>query len=541
MSTQKLPNDLTDEEIVRAISLAEEMSRKVQIIPEPPEQKKFILRLLIEKIPLLSGLLQSLGSSGTATTALIKSLGNTSHALQGASAGFHYAGLGVAAVNFVRIPLIYFFALIARERVPFTLSNNARWAYSALTLGLTLTAILVPAAAPPIGLALASLTLILSLVSIGNMIYKRYTIQKSLRETTENIKTKESYLEEMQKNARLLIFKLKKLNKNDQDYEERAKTICEEIKELNAKYEIAKDELQKLHNKKLEDEQTLKGLGTAAFMDRGVAAALTSVVIIGLALSFFFPPVGLGIVAGSAGLGALYVVTRVAVSLLAPIVSAQLKKLGLWNSKTNENEESPEPSLSLDDSLENQSSFSSTDEYDGPAYQEASTSEEAHKNSMNHEGSTLKTMKGLFGIQAGKRLQELKEDAIEIRKLDDYLTRIIESNKSNKHHEVLKFFQDLAVIAQMEECPHGDLRCLFDKFSNMDKVLPLLEEALDEVKEGTLILSKEEKAALYASEPLMAILKNSKRLTDLSFLVSSTQNTLFPEEKQEERLNFEQK
>lgn len=39
MSTEKLPNDLTDEEIVRAISLAEEMSKKVQIIPEPPEQK----------------------------------------------------------------------------------------------------------------------------------------------------------------------------------------------------------------------------------------------------------------------------------------------------------------------------------------------------------------------------------------------------------------------------------------------------------------------------------------------------------------------
>lgn len=495
----------------------------------------------MEKIPLLSGLLQSLGSSGTATTALIKSLGNTSQALQGASAGFHYAGLGIAAINFVRIPLIYFFALIARERVPFTLSNNARWAYSALVLGLTLAAILVPAAAPPIALVLASLTLVLSLVSIGHMIYKRYTIQKSLRETKENIKTQEDLLEEMQENAKLLSSKLKKLNKNDQDYEERARAICKEIDDLSGKYKIEKDELQRLHNKKLEDEQTLKGLGTAAFMDRGIAAALTSVAIIGLALSFFFPPVGLGIVAGSAGLGALYVVSRVAVSLLAPIVTAQLKKLGLWNSKTNENEESPEPSLNLDDSLENQSSFSSTNEYEDPAYKETSTSVEARKSTMNNEGSTLKTMKGLFGMQAGKRLQELKEDVIEMRKLDDHLTRIIESNKSNKHHEVLKFFQNLAVIAQMEECPHGDLRCLFDKFSNMDKVLPLLEEALDEVKEGTLILSKEEKAALYASEPLMAILKKSKRLTDLSFLVSSTQNTLSPEDKREdERLNFEQ-
>lgn len=525
MSREKLPNDLI-ERLRSAENLAEEMSMKVQITPVPPEQKKFILRLLINKIPLLSGFLQSLGSSGTATTALIKSLGNTSQALQGASAGFQYAGLGVAAVNFVRIPLIYFFALIAGDPPPFTLSNNARWAYSALLLGLTLTAILVPAAAPPIALAMASLSLILSLVSIGNMIYKRYTIKKSLRETNEKIKVQEDLLEEMQENAKLLSKKLKELDEND---EENAKAICKEIEDLNYKYEIKKAKLQELSNKKLEDEKTLKGLGTAAFMDRGVTAALTSVAIIGLALSLFFPPVGLGIVAGSAGLGALYVVGRVAIALLAPIVSAQIKKLGLWKSQTDENEESLEPSL--DDSLENQSSLSS-EKYKVSLNKEAPTSE------SKNEGSTLKTMRELFGINVSQRLQELKEDALEMEKLDNRLSAIVESQN---HREVLKFFQNLAVIAQMEECPHGDLRCLFDKFSKMDKVLPLLEEALDEVKEGTLILSKEEKAALYASEPLMAILKQSKRLTDLSFLVSSTQNTASLNEMQEDKqLNLEQ-
>lgn len=147
-------------------------------------------------------------------------------------------------------------------------------------------------------------------------------------------------------------------------------------------------------------------------------------------------------------------------------------------------------------------------------------------------------MRELFGINVSQRLQELKEDALEMEKLDNRLSAIVESQN---HREVLKFFQNLAVIAQMEECPHGDLRCLFDKFSKMDKVLPLLEEALDEVKEGSLILSKEEKAALYASEPLMAILKQSKRLTDLSFLVSSTQNTASLNEMQEDKqLNLEQ-
>ncbi|KTD72779.1 hypothetical protein [Legionella tucsonensis] len=537
MSTEKLSDDLM-ERILKGQSLAEEMSKKVQLSPQPPEQKKFILRLLINKIPLLSGLLQSLGSSGTATTALIKSLGNTTQALQGASAGFHYAGLGIAAVNFVRIPLIYFFSLIARERPPFTLSNNARWAYSALLLGLTLTAILVPAAAPPIALAMASLSLVLSLVSIGHMIYKQYTIRKSLRETNKNIKTQNNLLDEIGINAQRLSLKLKKLDKNDEDYEERARAICKKIEDLNGEYETEKDKLQKLYNKKRDDEQMLKGMGAVAFMDRGITAALTSVAIIGLALSLFFPPVGLGIVAGSAGLGALYVVSRVAVSLLAPIVSSQIKKLGLWNSKTNENEESLELSLNPEDSLENQSSLSSSEGYESPMNQETSLAE-GYKRTINNEDSTLKTMRELFGIKAAQRLEELKEDVIEMRKLDNRLSAIVESKN---HREVLKFFQNLAVIAQMEECPHDDLRCLLDKFSSKkEQILPLLEDSLDEVKNGSLIISKEEKAALYASEPLMAILKQSKRLTDLRFLVSSTQNTVSAEVKRvNEHLNFEQ-
>ncbi|KTD42052.1 coiled-coil protein [Legionella parisiensis] len=513
------------EKILEAENLAETMST-MKIIPQPPEQKKFILRLLINKIPLLSGFLQSLGGSGTATTALIKSLGNTSQALQGASTGFHYAGLGIAAVNFVRIPLIYFFSLIAGEPPPFTLSNNARWAYSALLLGLTLTAILVPAAAPPIALAMASLSLVLSLVSIGNMIYNRYKIKKSLQETNEKIKPQEDILELKRENARLLGLKLKNLKKSDEDYEKNAMAICKEIEDLNIEYEIERVKLQKLYNDKLNHEQTLKGLGTGAFVDRGVTAALTSVAIIGLSLSLFFPPVGLGIVAGSAGLGVLYVVGRVAVSLLAPVVSSQLKKLGLWNSKTNENEESLEPSLNPDDSL--------TEE--NPMDKETSTFAEGPKSTMNNEDSTLKTMRELFGINASKRLQELKEGAIEMDILDSRLSAIIETQN---HREALKFFQHLTIIAQMEECPYGDLRCVLDKFSNMDKVLPLLEDALEEVKNGMLIISKEEKVALYNSEPLRIILKRSERLSDLSFLISSTQHTESRDEKQKQ-LNFQQ-
>ncbi|WP_031567887.1 hypothetical protein [Legionella wadsworthii] len=507
MSTEKLSKETlvkekkwNEEEFLKREQFAKEMSVKIQITPNSEEEKNFILRLLILKVPLLSGFLQSLGNTGGAMTALIKSLGDTSQAVQGASSGFHFASLGIAAINFIRIPLIYFFSMIAGKWPPFTLSNNAKWAYSAVLLALALTGILVPAAAPPIGIAVAGLSLALSLYSIGNMIYKRQKIKKSINQAKVDIEVNEEILKDIRKKASLLYSELKAA-----DTDEERIRICELIDDLQIEHKSTTATLQVLYNNKIKDEKTLEGLGTAAFMDRGVAAALTSLVIVGLVLSIFFPPVGLGIAAGSAGLGALYIVGRVGVSLIAPIIKAQWEKRKSQKEKTEDNQESPEPSPGLDESLRSQSTLSGSE----------------NERDLE-EDSTLKTMKELFGLKATQRLKELKENAIEMDKLDNRLTQIV---TSQNHREVLRFFQNISVIAHMEECPYGDLKCLFDKFTSINEALPLLETALEEVQNGSLDLSKKERETLYASEVFKGIIMRSAHPMDLSFLISSHQGT----------------
>lgn len=78
-------------------------------------------------------------------------------AAQAAGNGFQWAGLGLALIDFFRIPLIYLAALLIGQKPPITLNKNARWLYSTVLLVLTIISLTVPAAAPPIALVTAIL------------------------------------------------------------------------------------------------------------------------------------------------------------------------------------------------------------------------------------------------------------------------------------------------------------------------------------------------------------------------------------------------
>ena len=515
MGTEKLSADLTDgeeqwsdEAIRRRKKLAKKIQKPVQIMANPPEQEAFILNLLTKKIPLLAGFLQSLKSTGSSITSLlIKTQDSSSQTLQSANAGFQYAALGLAAINFVRIPLIFLFAAIAGEKPPFTLSNGASWAYSALLLGLTLTALLVPVAAPYIAVAIAGISLITAVVSLGNMIYQRHKLKQVLVATNDNIQKNEAILDDIQQRARTFETQLASLNKEDKNYQKKAAEICKKIDKLEQHYLSTKTELQTLHDKKLLDEKTLDGMGVSAFMDKGVAIVLGSLTVIGAVLSLFFPPVGVGILLASAAIGTLYLIGRIAVPVVAPIIVRQVKKMGEWFANASENKEGNKLSHDLNATLINQSQVSPN--------ALVTSGSVAGIEPLLVSGSTLKTMKGLFGEGARQQLHALKDDAIEMEQLDNQLLTIAERGRPI---DALSFFRNLSVIAQAENCSHGDLQSLFNKFSNMNKVLPLLEKALEDVKSGALVLSDVEKAELQASKPFMFLLQQSDRELDWDVL-----------------------
>ncbi len=521
MSTEKLSADLTDSEeqwsdgaIRKRRKLAKKMQKPVQITANPPEQEAFILNLLTKKIPLLAGFLQSLKSTGSSITSLlIKTQDSSSQALNSANAGFQYAALGLSAINFVRIPLIFLFAIIAGEKPPFTLSTGASWAYSALLLGLTITALLVPVAAPYIAVAIAGISLITSVISLGNMIYQRYKLKHALAKTNDDIQNNEAILDDIQQRARILETQLASLNKEDKNYQKSAAEICKKIDKLEQHYLRTKTELQILHDKKLLDEKTLSGIGVTAFLDKGVGIALASLTVIGAVLSLFFPPVGVGILLASAAMGTLYLIGRIVVPIVAPVIVTQVKKLGEWLANAFENKKGNKLTHDLDSTLTSQSQASPTE----PTPPSSAPGNEAPSVSS----STLIAMKGLFGKGAGEQLRLLGQDAAEMELLDNQLLKIAERGNPI---DALNFFRNLAVIAQIEDCSHGDLHSLFNKFSNMNKVLPLLDKALEDIESGALVLSDAEKSELRASKPFMVILQHSERSLDMDVLGPSPVN-----------------
>lgn len=522
---------LNEEEILRRKRLAKMMQEQVEITPNAPDKESFLLNLLTKKIPLLAGFLQSIkGTASSITNLLINVQDNASKSLQGASSGFQYAALGLATVNFFRIPMIFLFAAIAGEKPPFTLSTAGEWIYSAALLGLTLAAILAPAVAPALGLAAAGLVFIASIVSLVNMIYQRHQLKKSLLQVNEDIKNTEDILEYTRKEAQELESALANLDKGDSNYKQKATEICRKIDELALSYKKTKNDLQSLHNKKFLDEKTLKGMGGVAFMDKGVGIALASLAIAGLVLSLFFPPVGLGILVASAGLGTLYLVSRISYSFLAPKIGPLLKKVGDWFANKFSNKTDNEPSPDLDKTLNSQTHLLAEE-------QQSISATTKHEVSLS-QYSTLKTMKGLFGEDAAQQLHALKDNAIEMEKLDSQLLKIAETENRT---ELLKFISNLAAMAQAENCPFGDLQNLCGKFFNMNKTLPLLEKALDEIKNGDFVLSEAERADLQESQPVIAaLLQQNEKAMDLSFLSQSTipTSTLDVEHGKQEQLSL---
>lgn len=149
--------------------------------------------------------------------------------------GFHWGGAALAALDFLLIPMIYLSSYIYGEKVPFTLNNNARWMYSGVLLGLTLTSILVPAAATPIGLVLGGVSMGLSSFLLGKAIYERYHLGKERRALATEIVKAEGEMSLLQEQANLLQESLAQATATEEQ-----KALCAQIDVLKKQYDETK-------------------------------------------------------------------------------------------------------------------------------------------------------------------------------------------------------------------------------------------------------------------------------------------------------------
>lgn len=230
--------------------------------------------------------------------------------------GSSVAALAVSGYAFFRIPFLYLCAYLLGLPIPFTLDNNARWLYSATLMSLAITAIVVPVAAPFIAFASAGIVSAGSCFFLGKALYARHNLLKENKQLEElNIPKAKM---ELIKKAKCLDEFINEKKQSGMSEE----SILSAIHTEQEQYNLQKEVLDRLYNKKLENTQLLEKLSPSKILDKTISVFLGAATIAGLIVSLFFPPAGLAILGGVAVVGATYVLGR----LLAPYCAS----FGRW-------------------------------------------------------------------------------------------------------------------------------------------------------------------------------------------------------------------
>ncbi|KTD53189.1 coiled-coil protein [Legionella santicrucis] len=295
---------------------AEGFRKKLASMKGVASQKSIALSIL-KLIPFFNKFIASASGAGNAITRMIEIEGLVNNATQTAASAFQYIKLGTAIIDFFRIPAIYVGALIAKQEVPFTFSRNAKLLYSSVILGLAITAVAFPPAAPIIALVAGIAALGQGVVTLANLYYKRLETQDKLKQVEKDITEKTEKINS-------LIKELERLEKaaeavKDKDLESLKVQITTQLSELQGLYDT-----QEYCKKKLEK------LGITAALDKTVGVGLAALALVGIVTSMIFPPVGIGILAATGSLGVTYFVARVTIplmkSMVEKIINAVTKK-----------------------------------------------------------------------------------------------------------------------------------------------------------------------------------------------------------------------
>jgi hypothetical protein len=478
---QESSEDLKEKARKEARKKAEELSKVFEYKAKLPEEEPLI------DLPFVTGLLNSMTGVGSSATALAQVTGHLSNTSQAVAGGFHGANIVFSAVNVVRIPAVFFAGVIAGQKPPIELTKGAQWGYSAALLGLTIASLAVPAIAPPIAIAAASLVLVGSVVTLGHLIVQRYRVKKALEKTEQGIRENEKQLELNTNTANSLKIELD----NKDISQERIDEINKDLKRFEDERPKLEQNLSELKDKQVVQQAKLKKMGLTAFMDKGVGIGLASVALTGAVLALFFPPVGIGLLVGSGALGLLYVVGRVTVPLVAPYVKSAFKSFKeKYFSKSDKDENKDENKKQLDESNQ----------------------PKGLDHHANHSSMT-EIMEGLFGKEAEKQLDEFIKNQNNILQLDKALYRIISEARipeksEDAEHDALVFVKHLAGVIDYTGCEKANFSLLSDRLDNFKDALPIIHRAITKLNIDSVLSDKDDNKLREKAKHLAGILKN---------------------------------
>jgi hypothetical protein len=268
MSNSETLEDLSREDT--ANRLRKELKSMKGVLPS----NKSVALSVLKAIPFFNRVLSSLNRFGNSINNVVKIEGYRGQGISEAAEAFEGIRIISTIIDLFRIPFVFLAAKIAGQKLPFTVSNNARFIYSVITLALTITALLVPPAGLIIGVVSALFGLALSAVTLARLYFSRGATCNKLLNIEKQIKQKEADLLDL----------INELAGSKKDLE-----LCEHQAKLHL------DILQELHNKKEFYKHKLKHLGTGKAIDKGIGVIFSCVGLIGVLLNIFVPVVGLSI------------------------------------------------------------------------------------------------------------------------------------------------------------------------------------------------------------------------------------------------------
>lgn len=261
-----------------------EMQTSRVYVPAPLPQDTLLIEVL-NRVPFLTRFLREMNEAGKASSSLVTLMSNAPSAeVLEAAKGFQYVGLTLRSINFIRIPLIYLASFILGKEPPMTLSNNAKWLYSATLLTLTIVALTLPVTGPILSITIAALMLGESIFTFGRLLYDTRQNKKTLASNEELLATEKM---NWQRNAQELQLAI---DCND----------LKKIEKLYGAYQSHTNEMQKLTDQKYILEEKIKI--ESEMMNRAVGIGFFALTVIGAVTTLFFPPVGIPILIAS-GLG----------------------------------------------------------------------------------------------------------------------------------------------------------------------------------------------------------------------------------------------
>lgn len=286
-------------------------ARNLHFTPKEPSEKPEDPRVtVLKKIPLYTHFLRHVGKTGNSISNLALLYEPLSQTLETAKTAFQWSGLGLAIIDFINIPSLYLCAKWLRVPSPISLTKAGRFVYSSTVLGLTIASIALSYLALPLTLTAAGLSLGVSIVTLYTLYKERRSIQKKLTSIAKAITKETAHLVDLQKQMetrekQLASAWLKGNTEEIQALQNQLAEVVDQFDKQHARLQIMHDEHHYYQLKQIKKSDNAKT------WNRVFSFAIAALIVVGLALSISFPPVGFGIIAASAGVGALYLIGKI--------------------------------------------------------------------------------------------------------------------------------------------------------------------------------------------------------------------------------------